>query len=165
MGFINSLKGQLGRDTGRLISNKVYGNKHAIRHQSVSSGSKSSNVDESLDEQRKIFELAKDLKHKEYQQELLRAKDNKLGQELESIIYIKVPQKKDELIEILNKISMLITTYSWKDFLQEENRISNSFADAAFKKYEQCLYGLKSKYPKEIEILYFDEQFKKFKKQ
>ncbi len=27
MGFFSSLKGQLGRDTGRVITNKVYGNK------------------------------------------------------------------------------------------------------------------------------------------
>ena len=35
MGFFSSLKGQLGRDTGRLISNKVYGNRHATKYQRV----------------------------------------------------------------------------------------------------------------------------------
>ena len=36
MGFFSSLKGQLGRDTGRFISNKIFGGKHAIRFQNVS---------------------------------------------------------------------------------------------------------------------------------
>lgn len=35
MGFFSSLKGQLGRDTGRVISNKVYGNRHATKYQRV----------------------------------------------------------------------------------------------------------------------------------
>ena len=35
MGFISSLKGQLGRDTGRFISNKIFGNRHATKFQNV----------------------------------------------------------------------------------------------------------------------------------
>ncbi|WGU68990.1 hypothetical protein QIU18_10040 [Capnocytophaga canimorsus] len=35
MGFFSSLKGQLGRDTGRFISNKIFGNKHASKYQRV----------------------------------------------------------------------------------------------------------------------------------
>ena len=53
MGFFTSLKGQLGRDTGRLISNKVYGNRHASKYQRVNS---SDNITKNLKLEKK-YEL------------------------------------------------------------------------------------------------------------
>ena len=53
MGFFSSLKGQLGRDTGRLISNKVYGNRHASKYQRVNS---SDNITKNLKLEKK-YEL------------------------------------------------------------------------------------------------------------
>ena len=47
----------------------------------------------------------------------------------------------------------------------EINKISNIYTDALFKKYEQHLVTLKSKFPNAIEIQYFDKQSKTFQKQ
>ena len=47
----------------------------------------------------------------------------------------------------------------------EINKISNVYTDALFKKYEQHLVTLKSKFPTAIEIQYFEKQSKTFQKQ
>ena len=46
MAFFKSFFNQIGRDTGRLVSNKIFGDKHAIRHQHVGSEKSGANSDD-----------------------------------------------------------------------------------------------------------------------
>ncbi len=170
MGFFSSLKGQLGRDTGRLISNKVYGNRHATKYQRVDN---SKTIAKNLKlEQKYELELLEKEKNNEIdfliqKEEIKNIQDKKafVDQNLKKIIGMKVPSSKDGIIDNLHSLSVEITSNKWKDSDNEINKISNIYTDALFKKYEQHLVTLKSKFPTAIEIQYFEKQSKTFQKQ
>ena len=170
MGFFSSLKGQLGRDTGRVISNKVYGNRHATKYQRVdNSKTIAKNIKREQKYELELLEKEKNieidfLKQKE---EIKNIQDKKtfVDQNLKEIIGMKVPDSKDRIIENLHSLSIEITSNKWKDSEDEINKISNVYTDALFKKYEQHLVTLKSKFPSAVEIQYFEKQSKAFQKQ
>ena len=169
MGFFSSLKGQLGRDTGRLISNKVYGNRHATKYQRVDN---SKTIAKNLKLEKKYeLELLEQEKNNEIdllkkKEELKNIQDKKVfvDQNLKKIIGMKIPNSKDGIIENLHSLSVEITSNKWKDSEDEINKISNIYTDALFKKYEQHLVTLKSKFPTAVEIQYFEKQSKTFQK-
>ena len=170
MGFFSSLKGQLGRDTGRLISNKIYGNRHATKYQRVDD---TKTIAEILKlEQKYELELLEQEKNSEInflkkKEEIKDFQDKKVfvDQNLKKIIGMKVPNSKDGIIDNLHSLSVEITSNKWKDSEDEINKISNVYTDALFKKYEQHLVTLKSKFPSAVEIQYFEKQSKAFQKQ
>ena len=170
MGFFTSLKGQLGRDTGRLISNKVYGNRHATKYQRVDN---SKTIAKNLKLEKKYeLELLEQEKNSEInflkkKEEIKDFQDKKVfvDQNLKKIIGMKVPNSKDGIIDNLHSLSVEITSNKWKDSEDEINKISNVYTDALFKKYEQHLVTLKSKFPSAVEIQYFEKQSKAFQKQ
>lgn len=170
MGFFSSLKGQLGRDTGRLISNKIYGNRHATKYQRVDD---SKTIAKNLKlEQKYGLELLEKEKNIEIdflkqKEEIKNIQDKKafVDQNLKKIIGMKVPNSKDGIIDNLHSLSVEITSNKWKDSEDEINKISNVYTDALFKKYEQHLVTLKSKFPSAVEIQYFEKQSKTFQKQ
>ena len=169
MGFFTSLKGQLGRDTGRLISNKVYGNRHASKYQRVNS---SDNITKNLKLEKK-YELELLEKERENNLEVLNRnqelfeineKTTFVNQNLKKITSMKVPSSKEAIIDNLHSLSVEITSNKWKDTDDEINKISNVYTEALFKKYEQHLFTLKNKFPTAIEIQYFEKQNKSFQK-
>ena len=170
MGFFSSLKGHLGRDTGRLISNKVYGNRHATKYQRVDN---SKTIAKNLKLEKKYeLELLEQEKNSEInflkkKEEIKDFQDKKVfvDQNLKKIIGMKVPNSKDGIIDNLHSLSVEITSNKWKDSEDEINKISNVYTDALFKKYEQHLVTLKSKFPSAVEIQYFEKQSKTFQKQ
>lgn len=163
MGFFNSLKGQVGRDTGRVISNSIFGNKHATKYQRVDSRNTKANLKAQRDYELEILEQEQQNSDNEFKQLQLRENNLKLEREIANIISVKIPQKKEDLMEALNELSMMIHANPWKNILEGENKKSNNYSDVLLKKYEQCLFTLKTKFPKESEIIYYESQFKKFK--
>jgi uncharacterized protein (DUF1919 family) len=170
MGFFSSLKGQLGRDTGRVITNKVYGNRHASKYQRVDNTktiAKNLKLEQKYElellEQEKNYEIDF-LKKKE---EIKNLQDKKVfvDQNLKKIIGMKVPNSKDGIIDNLHSLSVEITSNKWKDSEDEINKISNIYTDALFKKYEQHLFILKNNFPNSAEIIYFEKQYKTYQKQ
>ena len=170
MGFFNSLKGQLGRDTGRLISNKVYGNRHATKYQRVDNSktiAKNIKLEQKYELELLDKERENNLKLLNRNKELIEIEEKKtfVNQNLKKIVSMKVPSSKESIIDNLHSLSVEITSNKWKDSEEEINKISNVYTDALFKKYEQHLVTLKSKFPNTIEIQYFERQNKTFQKQ
>ncbi|EKT3967357.1 hypothetical protein NTJ12_002444 [Flavobacterium psychrophilum] len=163
MGFFNSLKGQVGRDTGRVISNTIFGNKHATKYQRVDSQNTKANLKAQRDYELEILEQEQQNSDNEFERIQLRENNLRLEKEIANIISVKVPQKKEDLMEALDELYMMISANPWKDIIDTENTLSNKYSDVVLKKYEQCLFSLKSKFPKEREIIYYENQIKKLK--
>lgn len=165
MGFFNSLKGQVGRDTGRAISNKVFGNRHATKYQRVDAQNTRANLKAQRDYELEILQQERENERLRIEEEKKRRNNLKLEKEIVNIISIKVPQKKEDLMGALNELSIMISANPWKGILEPENKSSNHYTDVVLKKYEQCLFSLKTKFPKEREIIYYENQYKKLKKE
>jgi hypothetical protein len=164
MGFYNSLKSQIGRDTGRAISNALLGDRQAIRFKNVDSNNAKANLQAQKDYELEMFELEKEKNKERAKIYELRERNVKIERGVANLISMKIPQRKEDLIDLLNELSMIISAHSWKFSEDDENEQSNKYSDAALKKFEQCLFILKNKFPKEFEIIYFEKQFKKFKR-
>lgn len=165
MGFFNSLKGQVGRDTGRVISNTIFGNKHASKYQRVNAQNTKANLKAQRDFELKILEQEQQNRETEHNQLQLRENNLRFKKDIVNIVSIKIPQKKDDLTEALNELLMMISANPWKSILDVENKESNNYSDVVLKKYEQCLFSLKTRFPKEGEIFYYESQFKKLKRE
>lgn len=178
MGVYSSFKNQIGRDIGKVFSNFVWGDKHASvyrRAQSRNSSNQTKFVKIDRSDDLKIIE--KQQEYREFELKALRenkqfeidqarvtmllssAEDN-----ISKVIAYKIPTKKDELIEYLNLLSTEITASPCKSILKNENKITNRLSDVLLKKYEKSLLVLKLKYPKETEVVLFEQEFKEFKK-
>lgn len=169
MGFFSSFKGQLGRDTGRLISNKIFGSRHAIKHQSVASQNIKAVQKAQREHELNLLEEQNEAEMNFFlkQEEIKNIQEKKVfvDQNLKKIIAMKVPAKKELIIEHLHSLSVEITANKWKDSDEKINEISNIYTDAAFKKYEQFLFVLKTKFPNSAELPYLEKQYNKYKKE
>ena len=155
MGFFSSLKGQLGRDTGRFISNKIFGVCHAIRFQNISAaGSLLNKVTEEVDSLK--TELINSSNKKHFQK-----KASKIAE-------MKVPKQKDPLIDMLNFLVVEVSSNNWDNISNDDSEVSkysNVYLDAALEKYEQCLFFLVTKFPNAtIEIEMYKRQLRKVKR-
>lgn len=152
MGFFNSLKSQIGRDTGKVISNVVWGDRHASvyrRAQSRYSGTK-------IEEQEELERLIEEKKIDKAQAIV----DNGVAK----IISMKIPQKKEPIIEMLQELTVMLIANPWGSVFNDEFKITNKYSDAILTKFEQALFTLKSKFPNEYESVYFEKQFADLRK-
>ena len=94
MGFFNSLKGQVGRDTGRVISNTIFGNKHASKYQRVNAQNTKANLKAQRDFELKILEQEQQNRETELNQLQLRENNLRFKKDIVNIVSIKIPQKK-----------------------------------------------------------------------
>ncbi len=154
MGFFSSLKGQLGRDTGRFISNKIFGGKHAIRFQNVSTAQ---NLLKDISEEIEGLKTKINNSEKKY----FRKKATKIAE-------MKVPKQKNELIDMLNFLLAETFSNSWNEGGDDEtdsSKYTNLYLDVVLKKYEQCLFFLITNFPKATkEIHMYEKQYKRIKR-
>lgn len=171
MGFFGSLKGQLGRDTGRYISNKIFGNKHASKYQRVNSTGKSlmkiplkdtaftenSYYSHSIEEVNSQT-LQENGERKEQREFALKSE-----KAMKELISMKIPTQKKPLMDMMFKLSSIISSNPHRNIFEEEYLFSNQYANVALKKYEQCLYMLKTQFPNSTEIQFFENKYRKKK--
>lgn len=170
MGFFNSLKGQIGRDTGRVVSNFVYGNRHATKYKRVDDSkaiAKTLKLEQDYELELLQQENENEIDLLRRKQKILDIEEKKIfvNQNLKKILSMKIPNSKELLIEQLHSLSIEITSNKWKDSDDDVNKISNDYTDAVFKKYEQHLFTLITKFPNAVEIQYFENQYKTYQKQ
>lgn len=172
MGFFNSLKGQLGRDTGRAISNKLYGNRHAVKYQRVGSSNSErtnsnivkANLRAEKRHELKVLEKKQEIAEIEYDRKQLKKANSQYEKNIANIISQKIPQEREDLIDSLHELAITISTNPWKDIMKEENKVANRYVDAVYAKYVQHLHTLKLKYPTESEIIHFEILLRKINK-
>ncbi|MTK53880.1 hypothetical protein [Paludibacter sp.] len=154
MGFINSFKSQIGRDTGKVVSNYVWGDKHASVYRRAQSRYSSKKFNE---REEAAFE-------KLVQEQKIEKAQAVVDSGIEKVIAMKVPQDKEHIIEMLEELTTMLIANPWGSIVKDELRITNKYSDAILVKYEQALFALKTKFPNEVENAYFEKQFLDFQK-
>lgn len=156
MGKISdSFKREIGKNTGKTVSNLLFGNKHATPVKLIRE-----TKNELLREKHKT-----ELETKE--KERLGKLNNESIQQSIRIAQIPIPKEKNEFVDILNELYINIDSFGWKSVLnggdssETENKISNKTSDALSKKYKQILKAFKVKHPETSEIEIFEGYKKK----
>lgn len=165
MGIWNSFKGQIGRDTGKVVSNLVWKDKHASVYRRAESRKQ-----EALDLKKKQFEAEQKQKEldREYEQDkgeraYIQRITSKIEDKIKEIDDIEIPEDKKELILLMNRLIFLFKSNKFKD--DEESEITNAYPEAILVKYEHVLMTFESLFPDEDKIAYYTKQLRALKKQ
>lgn len=146
----NSFKGQIGRDAGKVVSNLLFGDKHATPHRHIIANSKKqiaedeSNHRIDIENKNQMFGL-----------------DSVVLQNIDLVAGIKIPHEKLELIDLLSELTTQLSANKWDQIFDEENRIRNKFTDALFDKYKQCVFSLEAIDPATAQLAYYKSVVKK----
>jgi len=151
----DSFKREIGKNTGKAVSNLLFGDKHATPVKLIRE-----TKNDLLKEKQKI-----ELESKE--KERVSKLNNDSIQQAIRIAQIPIPKEKNEIIDMLNELYINIDSFGWKSVFEggskkeTENKISNKTSDALTKKYKQILKTFIIKYPKTPEIEIFEGYKKK----
>lgn len=160
MSFFNAFKNQIGRDTGKVVSNLVWGDKHASVYRRAQSRYETQKLEARLEEKQAENRAFERLIQEQKIDKALECVDKGVAR----IISMKVPHNKELLIEMLQELTMMLIANPWKSVFNEENNITNRYSDAILQKYEQVLFTLKSKFLNDVEVSYFEKQYIDLKK-
>ena len=146
----NSFKGKIGRDTGKVVSNFLYGDKHATPHRLIMSEAK-----KQIAEDESTHRIETDRKNQMF------GLDSAVLQNIDLVAGVKIPHEKLELIDLLSELTTQLTANNWANIFDEENRIRNKFTDALFDKYKQSVFTLEAIDPEIPQLRYYNQVVKK----
>lgn len=168
MGILSSFKGQIGRDTGKVVSNLVWKDKHASVYRRAESRKQ-----EALDLKKKQLEaeleqkeLDRESEQEKHEQERLDRISEKIGNRIRQVNECDIPEERKALVDTLNQLIVLFKANPFKDELNnKEHKISNTYSDVILIKYEQALMTFESFYAEDIRLEYYSKLLKSFKKE
>lgn len=146
----NSFKGQIGRDAGKVVTNFLFGDKHATPHRHIMAETKKQLAE---DESRNRIESER--KNQMY------SLDSAVLQNIDLVAAIKIPHEKFELIDLLSELTTQLSANKWGQVFEEENRIRNKFTDALLDKYKQCIFTLEAVDSSTPQLKYYKNVVKK----
>lgn len=134
----NWFKRELGKNTGKYVSNKIFGDKWSTPHK-VIIARENSKIEKQNSEnliKTEIQKLEIETKRTEIQQK------GSLNEKKEFILTKTFSNDKNEVFDFANYLIAEIKSNSWSD--KEENAHLNSFSDACLNKLSQCKIKLDS---------------------
>ncbi|WP_215046539.1 hypothetical protein [Tenacibaculum piscium] len=149
----DSFKRQIGRDAGKVVSNFLFGDKHATPFRRANSLEKKQSRN-----QRKAIEL------KEKQN--LHSIDSAVIGAIDQVISLQIPNDENEIVNILNGFDVQLKASKWQEMNgddEEEIKIRNKYPDAVLEKYKQCVKELEFINANENRIEFYKKKLKKHK--
>ncbi len=171
--FGKSFEREIGKNTGKWVSNVVFGDGHSTPYRRVGGSQEPRKTKaEMLHEQRleqieaeerlKRQQIKADDKRKEKEQ--LLSIDHAVLQNIDAVAGIKIPNNKENLINLLSELATQVKANKWHKN-DSEGKIRNKFCDALFEKYKQCVYLLESIDSTTPQLGYHKSIIKKIKRQ
>jgi hypothetical protein len=159
----NSFKSQIGRDAGKVVSNVLFGDKHATPYRrAASKGEAGQRVSNNAElEKRKLEIQEENLKKKD-----LYALDKAVIEAVDRVIATPLPDNEKEILKLANDLEVQLEANDWFDVsgnAKEEAKIRNKYPDAVLKKYEQCLTELKFSGANPDRLKFLNEKLAKYK--
>lgn len=167
--FENSLKRELGKNTGKFISNVVFGDKHSTPYRQVGS------VRQTAREERlRLAEARAKTEARIREQEAcnraeierknqLYAIDSAVLRNIDVLNSKSIPTEKPELLRMLSELSVQLKANKWES-CGDEATIRNKYTDALLEKYILCVNELKILDKNEPRLEHFNNIEKKEKR-
>jgi hypothetical protein len=164
MTFIKSIKREVGRNTGKVISNMFFGDRHSTPHRFITSRNKSKkNRELSQKDRAKLLEIDRinlenklktnfvktehelDLERKKFQR--INILEGEIAEEIKFLSEVNSPSKESDLIEFIDSLDFKLSAGSWKNVIgddseKKENILQNKLMEAYFTKYKVSLRKL-----------------------
>jgi hypothetical protein len=122
---LNAFKREVGKNTGKAVSNWIFGDAHSTPYRVKIQREKTKQIEKEaeLNEQKELGNLEKEIQKKIHQ----------LSQK-------SFPKSEKAIISYMLEIEILINSSKWKGVGingDEKNKITNEYSDALFSKYKQ----------------------------
>lgn len=160
--FGDSFKREVGKNTGKLVSNLVFGDKHSTPYRRVDGGGSSSVRAEAAQaraEAARIQAAALEEKTRaeieKQEKDDLNILDGAVLKNVDIVLQTPIPQDEAGLVNLMSIWSAQLSGSKW-DYMSAEGKIRNQFPDALMEKYKQCTLVLKSIAPTHAMIQYYD---------
>lgn len=138
MGFFNSTKNQVGRDLGKVISNYVFGDKHASVYRRAQSKSQERLAETKIKEKEQVIE-------QRHQKEIYSLDRAVIGN-VDKVLATPIPESPSNICDLMDLMHSQVQINGWKPVpLSDEadkNRIYNKYTEACYNKFCQCLQRL-----------------------
>lgn len=148
--FGNSFKREVGKNTGKWLSNSLFGDKWSTPHRVINERAK---VKTEREQQRK-------------DNEQLYLVDAAVLQNIDKVAAFRLSHNKEELLGQLDELTIQLSANKYHDVSDDEKeaRVRNKFNDALMEKYKQGLVLLKTIDPTEPMLAYYNKAYKKAKR-
>lgn len=170
----NAFKRQLGRDAGKVVTNVLFGDKHAtpIRHVRAQAA-KEKHVAE-LEHQRQLQsqqaaherKLQRQARKSQNQEDIYRLKQMVEADVLE-INNVQFEEGKEEIMSFLRELTSRIEINKWESIIIGKNvkshSITNHIPSAYLRKFKEALFVLESKHSETKEFELMNKEFKRLK--
>jgi len=163
--FGKSLERELGKNTGKWVSNVIFGDGHATPYRRAESrqqqklNQQKTQIDNHHQQRLEQIRFEEKIKQKKQ----LLAIDSAVIQNIDFISSIKIPNNIEQIVDLLSELSIQVKTNKWHNN-DDEGKIRNKYNEALLEKYNQTFLRLKTVDPNHSQIEYFERNLKSFKK-
>lgn len=158
----DSFKREVGKNTGKFVSNLVFGDKHSTPYRRVDGGGSSSVRAEAAQARAEAARIQAAALEEKTSAEIEKQKKDDLNlldgavlKNVDIVLQTPIPQDEAGLINLMSIWSAQLSGSKW-DYMSAEGKIRNQFPDALMEKYKQCTLVLKSIAPTHAMIQYYD---------
>lgn len=163
--FGKSFERELGKNTGKWVSNVIFGDGHATPYRRAENRRQQKLNQQRIQKdnfhQQRLTQIR--LEDKIKQNEQLLVIDGAVLQNVDMISSIKVTNNSEQLVDLLSELSIQVKTNNWHEN-NEEGKIRNKYNEALLEKYNQAFLRLKSIDPNNSQLEYFARNLKSFKR-
>lgn len=158
----NAFQREIGRNTGKFVSNLLFGDKHSTPYRRVDGGGSSSVRAEAAQARAETARIQAAALEEKTSAEIEKQKKDDLNlldgavlKNVDIVLQTPIPQDEAGLVNLMSIWSAQLSGCKW-DYMSEEGKIRNQFPDALMEKYKQCTLVLKSIAPTHAMIQYYD---------
>lgn len=141
---------EIGKNTGKWVSNKVFGDGHATPYRFVSSGEKKANINLKIEEQKAKTEAKKyETELEILEQKLSFKREEKIERKIEAIHALKIPNNRDQLLNYASRLfsitrSELVNNNPLLFSFKGTDNESGTIILACLEKLDSILYQLET---------------------
>lgn len=177
--FGNSLKRELGKNTGKFISNVVFGDKHSTPYRRVDARRQAVHAArlEEAEARRRVEEVKKEARLEEARmrreeareraeldrKNQLYAIDSAVLRNIDILNSQAIPSDKSKLLQMLSELSVQMKANKWET-KGDEAAIRNKYTAALLEKYTQCVRELEIMDANEPRLEYYKDIITKAKR-
>ena len=158
--FGKSFEREIGKNTGKWVSNVIFGDRHATPYRRAESRQNQRREREENLHEQKLNQI--NFENKLRQKEQLFAIDGAVIQNVDKITALKIPNDLEQILNFMSELSIQIKTSKWHSN-DDEGRIRNKYNEAILEKYNQAILRLKSIDPNNYQLEYFEKIIKRFR--
>ena len=147
----DSFKREIGKNTGKAVSNFIFGDSHSTPYRRVDQEARAEAVRTKAEAERTRVLAAID----KQEQDDLNILDGAVLKNVDIVLQTPIPKDEEKLDNLMSIWAAQLSRSKW-DYSSKEGKIRNQFPDALLEKYSQCTLVLKSISPQSPMMGYYD---------